>query len=504
MPGNPGDLRVVAFVVRGDRDIIRVELGAAKPIAELVDRWRESFGRSDDSRKAANELRQRLWDPLAEHLDGCETVLISPDGQVSRFPWGALPGDKPGTYLLEERAIALVPTPQLLLEILGEKPRVPQSSDPVLLVGDIDFNSAPPAARQDQESFANLRELAGLNPVAGELDGTRREIQQIGDLYTKVFGSPRLAAMLTRSQATETALNENAPKARYVHIATHGYFEEVKIGRGIELASLDGRGLRSPALTIGMFGDQTESTPMVRSGLLLASVNRPRPWSVEDGKWTALEVGALDLSGVDLVVLSACETGIGTVVGGEGVLGLQRSFHAAGARTCVTSLWKVDDDATQELMTEFYRNLWEKKLPKLEALRQAQLKMLRDYNPQHAPSRGTEVELAPLPSGQPVANATLRILLPTLGLSLAAFAVWLIVRIVKRQERWAKRTAAALVLALALSPFTAAPAIRLFEQVFPQGALPVAAESKPSAESPQDSGSSPYYWAAFVLSGDWR
>jgi CHAT domain-containing protein len=242
---------------------------------------------------------------------------------------------------------------------------------------------------------------------------------------------------------------------------------------------------------------------MVRSGLLLASVNRPRPWSVEDGKWTALEVGALDLSGVDLVVLSACETGVGTVIGGEGVLGLQRSFHAAGARTCITSLWKVDDNATQELMTEFYRNLWKEELPKLEALRQAQLKMLRDYDPQGALSRGTVAPLKPVQSRRTALDAWVPFLLPVLGVSCATFAVWLIVRIIKKREKWAMRTAAVLVLVAVLYPLTAGPASRLFGRIM-QSTPPATIGKSPSAAAEQGPRSSPYYWAAFVLSGDWR
>ena len=425
-----GERRIAAYVARGDREIIRVELGAAKPIADLVDRWRESFGRSDEGRQAAKELRQRLWDPLAKHLEGCQTVLISPDGQVTRFPWGALPGDKAGTYLLEEREIALIPTPQLLPEILADEPRTPQSEDRVLLVGDVDFNSDPPALDKDQEASASQGELAGLNPAADKLEGTRQEIQQIAELHKKVFGSNVPAAILTGNQATETALNEKAPQASYLHIATHGFFEEVKLGRGIELASNARGGAPSPSLPLSAFGDQAQAEPMVRSGLLLASVNRPRPWSVEDGKWTALEVGALDLSRAGS--WSCCppaKPGVGTAeAGGEGGAGAAaaRSTRLA-QRTCVTSLWKVDDSATRVLMTEFYRNLWEKKMPKLEALRQAQLKMLRDYDSQAGQLRGTVAKLKRLTTGK-----------------------------------------------------------------------------TPPAASTKDSRSPPYYWAAFVVSGDWR
>jgi CHAT domain-containing protein len=113
------------------------------------------------------------------------------------------------------------------------------------------------------------------------------------------------------------------------------------------------------------------------SGLVFAGANRPdrRP---EETILTALEVGELELSKVELVVLSACETGRGRVAGGEGVLGLQRAFQVAGARTAVTSLWKVPDAATKELMIRFHHNLWEKRMAKVDALREAQIWLLNE------------------------------------------------------------------------------------------------------------------------------
>ena len=128
--------------------------------------------------------------------------------------------------------------------------------------------------------------------------------------------------------------------------------------------------------------------PLLHSGVALAGAARKTEDAGpgargslpdrEDGILTAEEVQSLDLRGTDLVVLSACETGLGRAEYGQGVMGLQRAFQAAGARAVVASLWKVDDAATTVLMEQFYTNLWSKKLPKLEALRQAQLTVLNN------------------------------------------------------------------------------------------------------------------------------
>ena len=124
--------------------------------------------------------------------------------------------------------------------------------------------------------------------------------------------------------------------------------------------------------------------PLALSGIVLSGANqgalrdRGRVPLDDDSVLTGEEVVQLDLSETELVVLSACETGLGDTAGGEGVFGLQRSFEMAGASTCVASLWQVPDRATQLLMSRFYENLWNKQMSKLEALREAQLWLRRE------------------------------------------------------------------------------------------------------------------------------
>src|SRR5262249_28102069 len=127
-------------------------------------------------------------------------------------------------------------------------------------------------------------------------------------------------------------------------------------------------------------GGVTGWHPLLLSGIVLSGANREPKEGEEDGILTALEVSEMELPKLELVVLSACETGLGKTAGGEGLLGLQRAFAVAGARTVIASLWSVDDKATQALMSEFYRVAWDTDtiVSRAEALRRAQLSILKE------------------------------------------------------------------------------------------------------------------------------
>jgi CHAT domain-containing protein len=156
-------------------------------------------------------------------------------------------------------------------------------------------------------------------------------------------------------------------------------------------------------------------SPLLLSGLVLAGANRkdkdkPETWVQDGGIVTGEDLVGLDLRGLRLAVLSACETGLGDVAGGEGVYGLARALHVAGCRDVVASLWQVDDQATAALMTLFYAHLWQQGQPPLEALRQAQLQLYRHPEQvaalarERGPRPGTVVPVEGAAAARPVAD----------------------------------------------------------------------------------------------------
>jgi CHAT domain-containing protein len=342
---------LLAFVIRKGREPVRVKLGPARDVSAAVDAWRRARGRTDGAR-----LRRLVWDPVRAHVGDAKLVLVSPDGALGRLPFSALPGEEPGTFLLEEISIAVLPVPRLLPSMLRRKASTGAVS--LLLVGDVDYG-----------------EPDGSNPLLEKpferLPGTRGEILTIRDSFEERFEDGDLT-VLRRKRATEDAFLEAAAKHRWLHVATHGFFAPATLRSA--LARRDPAAEAAEGLgRSGIVGRH----PGLLSGLALAGANASGEGGVEDGILTALEVAGGDLSGVDVVVLSACETGLGLVAAGEGALGLQRAFQMSGARTTVASLWRVPDDATSRLMQLFYENVWGRGLSRLEALRAAKLELLR-------------------------------------------------------------------------------------------------------------------------------
>ncbi len=408
-----------AFILRSSRDsagdarVAWATLGAADSIDEAVAAWRgaltgqeaRSSGASGGESKPADAdpaqtLRQLVWQKIEPHLEGVHTVVILPDGALMRVPWGALPGRKPGSWLLEDYAVSTASYGQQLFGLLSDEA---VAGSGLLVAGGVRYD-AQPANPNDSATGSAGALLAGRRGAAFEsrrpswpqLPGTSVEAESVAALFP-ASGSETAPARLTGDRASEKAVARLAPRSRYIHLATHGFFASPNVA---SIWNFDPREQR-------MFDDDLSSglerstvagrNPLLLSGVVLAGANLPPAQDElglptgDDGILTAEEVASLDLRETELVTLSACETGLGDVAAGEGVFGLQRAFQQAGARCVLASLWKVDDEATQALMTEFYRNLWQKKLGKPAALRAAKLKMIRDYNPASGQVRGLKL-----------------------------------------------------------------------------------------------------------------
>ena len=393
--------RYEAFVLRSDPgpagfQLTWLRLGSAVPIERAVLSLRNSIlatgtGSAGKGNESGELLRKQLWEPLELHLQGCRTVVLIPDADLSLLPWAALPGRALRTYLLEDYALAVAGHGRQVHDVLSA-PVVSLDNPLAMLVGGLNYDSA---AVEPSQPLAASRPVArrrgGDVPHWESLPGTSQEIRQLAELWK---AHPESVAHMTGSAASEAALRAAFPGRQIIHLATHGFFVDERVGSAIPISqdlqrlTLGGFELKGHRATV------TSRNPLLLSGLVVSGANSRHADSGDatnpgdDGILTAEEIVMTDLSQAQLVVLSACETGLGQAARGEGVLGLQRAFQTAGARTAVTSLWKVDDVATPALMTEFYRNLLERRLPRLESLRQAQLTVMKDFDPRTGKLRG--------------------------------------------------------------------------------------------------------------------
>jgi CHAT domain-containing protein len=360
---------LVAFVSRRGKPTARIDLGPADRIRDAVSKWRVLLTRERYSVRLGAEVQGLVWSPLEKNLEGARVVLLSPDEVLASLPFCALPGKKPGTYLIEDVALAVVPVPQMLPEMLRPVDKAMRLKPSLLVVGDVDYDKAGAMARADKAGDRGAP--LGVRRDWDTLPGTSTEVAAVSRSFTKLFKKAGTITDLDGADATKAKVREALAKVRYAHLATHGFFATGDIKSALSSKKPD-----------AFFGKEgiIGWHPLLLSGLVLAGANKePKPGE-EDGIITALEVSEMQLPKLELVVLSACETGLGKSAGGEGLLGLQRAFAVAGARTVIASLWAVDDKATQLLMGEFYRVAWDTEniVSRAEALRKAQLFLLKE------------------------------------------------------------------------------------------------------------------------------
>lgn len=322
--------------------------GSTQPTMAILDNGNQletryaKFYKNAIQQKITDEYSYlQYWARLEPLLSGKKTVYISPDGVYSQININTL--RKPdGDFILNQYDAVIIGNSKDMIALKKRKGQQPKKD--AFVLGFPDY---------------------GGNAVA--LPGTKVEIDGINKILTS--GGYKVSKH-EQKQATEAAIKVLKGPA-LIHIATHGYF----------LADADLKGNDA----MGVSADNAKNNPLLRSGLILSGVQAPgRDKSITDlqsndnGVLTAYEAMNLSLEGTDLIILSACETGLGDVRAGEGVYGLQRAFLVAGANALIMSLWKVDDEATQLLMTNFYTN-WSKTGNKQKSFKQAQQQLMTKY-----------------------------------------------------------------------------------------------------------------------------
>ena len=387
--------RYAAYILSPQGAIQSVDLGEAALIDLQTEVFRQALRNRDPRVKTiARQLDAKLMQPIRAKLGNTHNLLISPDSQLNLIPFAALV-DEHDRYLVETYDINYLTSGRDLLRLQSP---IASRQSPVLIANP---NYADPGDPTSAQLVHNVGTITNTNPAtlvaSTKPTAARGTNQRSTDLATlRVTPLPGTLAetnaiksklkgtiVLTGSQATENALKQvQAP--RILHIATHGFF--------LEDAAPSTAASRSPSLIpvlseSNSFGGirppvsgNTENA-LLRSGLALAGFNVRQSGS-EDGVLTAQEAAGLDLRGTQLVVLSACETGIGNVANGEGVYGLRRAFVLAGAASQLTSLWQVSDAGTKDLMVNYYDRLLANQ-GRSDALRQTQLDFLHSPNYSH-------------------------------------------------------------------------------------------------------------------------
>jgi CHAT domain-containing protein len=265
-----------------------------------------------------------VFDPVSSAIGDRRRLWMSPDDRLATLPFETLPGALADSFLIETHAIAYIQNARDLCRapLVVESPAM-------LAFGDIDYG----------EGGGGPVKNRGMPYPFAELPGSKAELDAIASACGAV---PRIT--VRRADASEAALRERIAGVAYVHLATHGFYGD---------AQADGQ---------------------IAAGIALAFANQHD--GANDGILTALEAQLLDCRQCRLVVLSACQSGLGRPFAGESLLGLRRALHIAGARATVTTLWRIDDAETALLMADFYRELFATRCEPSDALRQAQLRAL--------------------------------------------------------------------------------------------------------------------------------
>ncbi len=351
-----GKPRYAAAVLRSSGEPKWVDLGDAATIDNSVASLRQALkNRTQRVKQVDRTLDEQVMAPIRPLLGDARHLLLSPDGQLTLIPFEALK-DEQNKYLIQRYAFSYLTSGRDLLRFqLPSQSR----SNPVVFAN-IDYDQQEIATASAMRGSENRRSADLASLQFGSLGNTLEEANKIKGIFADT-------KIISGKQATEAVIKQlQAPSI--LHLATHGFFVPD------QQDNMETRLMASLRL----------ENPLLRSGLALAGINnRTKTLSnTNDGVLTALEVAGLNLRGTQLVVLSACETGLGDIKVGDGLYGLRRALVIAGSQSQLLSLWIVDDAGTKDLMVKYYQNLKAGK-GRHEALREAQMDLLKTPEYEH-------------------------------------------------------------------------------------------------------------------------
>ncbi len=327
----------------------------------------EKYRKSIDEMKDNPDLTVDLFGKILQYIGTNKVVYFSPDGIYTQINLNTLYSESDKKYLIEKINLHYINNLQEFEKI---KKTAAKKIESAVLVGNPDFSYDLSKLNNTIDNNAPL--LATRNAYGFKLDqlpGTMQEVNEIGKLMKE---NNIQVSVLTGDKAHEKAIKE-IKNPDILHIATHGFFMEDFPEENLEaLSQVENVYYRNPMVRSGLFFSGANNTYTLNTNSIKNDVY------FEDGMLTAYEAMNLSLDKTQLVVLSACQTGLGKVRNGEGVYGLQRAFKLAGAKSLIMSLWPVSDDATMELMITFYKNYLSGKNMH-ESFHRAQLQLKQKY-----------------------------------------------------------------------------------------------------------------------------
>ncbi|AZQ62697.1 CHAT domain-containing protein [Flammeovirga pectinis] len=311
-----------------------------------------------DADKSKKDPYTVYWKPISDKIKeggkAYSKIFFCADGIYSLLNINTLQNPETEKYLIQEEFIYQITS---TTEIIKERVTRHDVDKTAMLIGNPIFNKVEKSLQQDTTRQSRGSIAKGLNIRLDELPGTETEIKSLEALLKE---SDWDVEVYTQENAKEALLKGIKKSPSVIHIATHGFFLN---------------SLKNPV----------SSNPMLRSGLFFTEFSEIQDRTLDDiylsgidGILTAYEVATLDLKKTELIILSACQTGVSEVTEGEGISGLQYAFSIAGAKSIVMSLWNVDDEATQKLMTKFY-TYWKEGKDRHEAFRKAQLDIMNEF-----------------------------------------------------------------------------------------------------------------------------